>query len=381
MAALPRFGITNIPGKTIQNMTPLPGLNKLAGSQTAVISEFPSGMPTPNSRPALSWPGYLGQGTNGQGLEPNMVINNGPNMPTRTVVGRLNCAPLRDDSQLRYDAGDLVFLYSPMRDVQENRYAAYTLWRLNYGLEAAARKRLELAKMTPEQNVNRDLFPKRAKQDRLDDWPTTVEEFLNSFSFAGGFNTSQEKPGVRTRNASIAYEGHFVMPTIFDPNERGDFPGTGDFVGLVCKAFENRYRGFLGPDGKSQGSATPGKFLQIRGYWSSDGKAPVHCTKLGEPQESDLDCVAPVDVEQTVYGYTPEGFVADDESGVDTDRVSFDSYQSGFYIPLGTVTRVNKPPSKDDIDRALRSKEGWVNLQKYSTVEIHMEQMPIWHVM
>src|ERR1700685_807289 len=101
--------------------------------------------------------------------------------------------------------------------------------------------------------------------NRVDDWPSTVEEFAKCFSFAGAFNSSSEKPQVRTRNCSIAYKGKIKMPDIFA--KEGVCPSVGDQVGLMVKCFPNHSKGLVGLDGKIESSPTKGPFLQVKGYF------------------------------------------------------------------------------------------------------------------
>lgn len=367
---LGQTGLPSLPSASLPNIASKPSVGEMENQNTFLkLKGGLDGIP-----PGIAYPGYL-YPSNSPDIDPTVMINNqNPEDTAEPKPIAIKMAALSDDSQLKYDAGDLIFIQNPLLDVTQGVYVCYALWNLNYGLEMAARKRAEKSEIVPVRELSSvDITKRRVKEELYGNWPVTVEEFMKMFHFYGSFISSNDKKMVRKRSVSIAPFGRIKMPCIF-VDEKGRFPGIGDVVGLKVKPMTNSYPGLVNLDGKVAGSPTPGKFLQVTGYWEYDCKNPIRCTTPFNPSQFDIDFAEDLTIEQTVYDYDENGLI-NTKAPIGDSRLTTKMYQEGFYIRLGRVVRRTKDPSPSDIEAALRSKNGWVSLSKYSLLEIELKPL------
>ena len=371
-----------MPRGSVKPITPISSLSSLTSHAKSTFTRGTEG----GLKHDISWPGYLHDDSGSPGNPSGVTRNDFPDFTNQPLVSPLRMAAITGNPQLLYEEGDYIFTYKPRRDIGSDSYACYAIWNLNYALELSHVKRMQrndpvvLARgRQPAGSIGPQEYKRKTgNMEKIEDWPTTVEEFARDMLPLGVFNTSSVKPNVRKRVTSIAYKGHVTMPNIFPPNKKGLCVSVGDTVGLVVKAFSNPYRGRINLDGKVEATPTPGPFLQVRGYWEYDCHNPIHCTELGKPSEYDVDFISDVKIDQEVYDYDPETKLLRFDKPIPTKDACIVSgmYQAGYYIQLGTVVRRTKDPSPHDIEMALRSKNGWNALQKYSTVDIELNPHP-----
>lgn len=374
--ALPGLGDTGAPkltSTTLPGIVPIPSVSAMEGDNTFL--SFKGGLT--GIPPSLGYPGYL-YPNDSDGMEPGVLFRNmDPEDTAQPWVFPLKIMALSDNYQSKYDDGDFLFLYNPFMDVNQGAYVAYAIHNLNYGLEICHRRRLERNEELVR-DISADMSEhgkRRTRKELYDNWPGTVKEFMKMFVPKGVVVSSLDKKNVRKRTLGIA-EGGLVrrFPHIF-VDERGRFPGVGDTVGLLVKPYHNDARGLIDLDGKATGSPTPGPFLQVKGYWEYDGRNPIHCTSSFKPSQGDVDFVDKITINQTIYEEDNDGMINFNKQ-IGESKLTVDLYQQGYYIRLGRIVRKSKDPSPSDIEAALRSKNGWVTLQKYSEVEIELEVNP-----
>ena len=307
----------------------------------------------------------------------NIGLNGYPDYTNRAITKRVDANPLPDDSQMRYSEGDLLFAFRARDTLETDRYTMYALPNLNYFLESAYAAKLRNGRMHNAASLDRPTPAAAAKRKRLlhENIPTTVEEFGADLVRIGPIVSTADKPRVRQRRFGVAVAGRAKVANIW-----GDVR-VNDTVGLCVKEYANTESALVNWEGVRMGPATPGSFLQVRGYWEPDGRVPLHSTVYGRgaaPAEKDIDFVGTKVIAQHRYAMVdaPGERLVDWSAGpappyrpLQDDR----HYQQGIYIQLGRIIRRTSTPSEDEIARALRTFDGWIALSKSSTVDIHLD--------
>lgn len=356
------------------NVNPFP--SKFNDSTKTHVSTESGGL-----NPILGYPNALfSRGQGGPLSAPRVVTNNNPEFTGQPFVSTIKLNALSDDTQKKYAEGDCIFLYKPNRGISEQTYTGYSIWNLNYYLEMAyVKSKLPIV----QEIVNGRKRPSSAL-DRLDDFPVTIEQFQENLHHFGFFDSYTDKVKVRKRTCGLTVKGEVKrFPNIFAPDERGDTVSVGDTIALLVTMVENTQPGRLNMDGKVEAPGTLGKFLQVKGIWEHGSHHAIGCTRTGDPREGDVDFVADVTIPQLTADIDPNTHLVLNGTAKPSAKQPFMTssvYRQGLVIPLGRIIRVNKPPSKHDIDMALRSYTGWATLQKYSTIDFWYNPLPAYRL-
>ncbi len=320
-------------------------------------------------------------------LDSMLVTNHYPDTFAKpSIVKRIFMNPLTDGAQMRYNDGDILFVYKPKSTLDSNTYTVFALPNLNHLLEMAHGTGLTggiVYAGMERRGGEGGGGGSQARRAEKYDYPTTIDEFVRNVYLLGVYRSElKEKKGVRRRVAGVTVSGRALVD-----NHWGEMR-PGDTVGFYCKEFPNTQPTQIDWEGKTIGDATPGPFLQVKGYWESTCHNPIHCSSgAGTPQENDLDFVETRVIPQSTYA------MDDPRTGtnlLDWAKGSSDSnvvrtmiakvYQQGAYFKLGRVLRINKTPTPMDIEAAERTFDGGARLRKNGAtvdVDVNMRMFPL----
>lgn len=371
--SLPERGGYYPPNMTkIPSVSPTPTIGAMEGKQT----HFTSAQGGLNTKlPTL--PAYLYRNPSSIALSPNFIVENQhPQFVNQPLTATIKAGALDDGSQMRYDQNDLLFVFDAERDLNSGKFEVHSLWGLNYALEMAVIENTRNSKSATE--MARQYSRRNSK---FSNWPLTIDDFCRKISFIGSYRTSvggSEK--IRSKTIGYAWGGMISMPCIFKPDESQRYPAVGDWVFLLVKEYDNNYSGVIDKEGKNIGSPTPGKFLQVRGYWVANSRIGLLNTNVEKngvlnPNPEDVAFKSSVTVKQVLYETNSDGSINYSKVISRDNKITYDKLQTGLLIPIGQVLRTTRFPAEWEIDAALRSKKAWNEIED-TKMDIQCKQLP-----
>lgn len=314
----------------------------------------------------------------GWGLFPGSINSNGiavaggPMFSEKPITGTLFCAPLKDNQQMRYKEGDILYTIGSQNDIAEGKYVTANLPYLNFKMEERFRI---------NRDEERESLGKKRKSilaPRL--FPLTIEEFNENVRFAGIQMTDapysqrmeQDLRGSRFKMLAVAHKGRARTANIWDADLK-----RGDRVGTLVKENPSAFSGFLDTDGQKLDSTTEGKFLQIIPVWFKHGKSPKMCGGVGDPRMEDIMYRVQKTANQRVYASRPlgGGLFNPEEELTETLKLTYEDVSEGRLTEIGQVLHIGQLPSVSSMKMALRSdaefKKSW------GTTYVELEVNPV----
>lgn len=343
-----------------------------------------SNNPVTTFLPPFSFDGYTNTERNGfaVGAEPTR-INEKPGETYTPVSSQHNVKPLPRDFHLKMARGEPLFLLNPMMDMNSRVFRVMPLWYLNYELEQAAR--LKAARGQQRKRPHEDEWSEQ--------FPTTVEEFIQKITPFGCLEATMEMSGHSTRlfvennpyrvnsglHTTISHRGQMQVPNYWGAIQGGDEVG---FAAVMTNGF---YDKMYSPDGSSDENKTTFDFLQVLPVWSSNKNRgavimpfrPEHFT-----QNKGMGSLS--------YQYTktmPTYDFATQNNEIQFGRgksrvgeIQLQDFEVGHYFRLGIVIKTNtKVPQDHEIKRGLRDYGASRILKNRCMATIHLEpDMPLY---
>jgi hypothetical protein len=299
------------------------------------------------------------------------VVENPEDVKSPIVVP-IPLAPLRDDSQKHYVEGDILFCPTISATVKEGRVPCISIWKLNHGFEEAFRDRLIAERASLQTGRDRK---RRSEATDSSFFPTTLEDFVTGWSFAGVMQTdmSQANSDNRFRLVGAAIARYVRLPNLW-----GDVK-VNSRIGLWIGERRNDLTSFYDISGQAVDEATQGTFLRIEPMAVSGlDRYPPFLTgdANGNPVPGrDICYWGPLKPRNTI-SYTRDpltGLLRTDQKPNADDYIIIPEFKEGRYIELGVVTEVGgRLPTASESRMAMRSHVHWKLLSGKSWLDVEI---------
>ena len=303
------------------------------------------------------------------------------------ITAILQAAAMKNGAVKNYAEGDIVFVNKGLQDGL--RHTALNIPYMNAIMEEACiiKKGSYVGEKRSYEAMKKVDQLKVTNSDRQEMYCTTASEFADKWQYTGPIWNVTGAMGDKDRMFNIIFARAAKVPNLWGEVEPGDE------VGLVVKEITNPYAMRYGPLGEVISPPTQGKILQIVPHATRYRKYPPHFTSAAQNSSNPADWVRDSDISfiktqafsnQKLYrvhetydlerGIYP-GMIDLDSGPVENDvykRTVAEIVDSGLYMRVGLVTEVNNsvPPSKSEIDQALRNPAAYRALIAKNKLEV-----------
>ncbi len=312
----------------------------------------------------------------GNSLNSRFPVTENPDYTNEPVVYPLMMSPLKNDRQLMYTEGDILFSYSKKSERDAHKLPTYSIWNLNFETESLARRQQEIDEGQDIEINNKKR--KNADNDITSKIPINLDSHIENWVLSGiivsdrTINQSrgpQDIGDVRGQTIAVACAGRVTIPNYWG------YVKVGEYVGLnITMVNGGYYDKFFDINGSVLDEPTTCPFLQIVPVRCQGGRIPPMFLDLDDIKpERDLVYKQETVVKQMVYGYL--------SPLQETKTLVYEQTRQSRYIELGIVLKTPSFPSDYQIKMGLRSEPGFKSLMNKAPLVINMSangEVPSW---